>query len=105
MQFEDSVMANSPADLERDQHSWLRDAATLKVAWVWWLVLLTNMAIFAWGLREVDRYAIIPLSCVWLGAFSCCMIFHVESVKRILSLRAEVEELRRIVEERTSQSH
>ncbi len=94
-------MSKPQTDQERAQESWLHDTATLKLAWVWWLVLFANMGVFAWGLREVDRYTIVPLSCVWLGAFSCCMIFHAESVKRILALRAEVKELRRTLEERT----
>lgn len=86
---------------ERDPQWWLHDAATVRVAWVWWLVLFVLMATFAWGIRDVDRNAFIPISCVWLGAFFCCMIFHIESLKRMLALRAEVERLRQIVEERS----
>jgi len=94
-------MSRPPTDPAKDrEQKWLNDAAVLKVGWVWWLVLLSNMGLFAWGLQGVDRYSLIPLSCVWLGAFSCCMIFHIESVKRVLALRAEVEELRRALEER-----
>ncbi|MDR3636444.1 MAG: hypothetical protein P4L84_21755 [Isosphaeraceae bacterium] len=94
-------MSRPPTDPAKDrQQMWLNDAAVLKVGWVWWLVLLSNMALFAWGLQGVDRYSVIPLSCVWLGAFSCCMIFHIESTKRVLALRNEVEELRRALAER-----
>lgn len=88
---------------ERDPQWWLHDAATVRVGWVWWLVLMADMAIFAWGLRDVDRNPVVPVSCVWLGAFACCMIFHIESLKRVLSLRAEVEKLREIVAERTAE--
>ena len=43
--------------------------------WIWWVILVLNMVLFAWGLRTVlDRDVIVPLSCVWLGAFSCCIL-------------------------------
>ena len=89
-------MSPAPGDSanQREQR-WANDASVLRAGWVWWPILLLNMAVFAWGLRGVDRFSVVPLSCVWLGAFSCCMIFHIESVKRILALRGEVEELRR----------
>jgi hypothetical protein len=88
---------------ERDPQWWLHDAATVRVGWAWWLVLAAVMAVFMWGLRDIDRSPFVPVSCVWLGAFACCMIFHVEALKRVLSLRAEVEKLRQIIEERGSQ--
>jgi hypothetical protein len=93
-----------PVQIDRanDEQRWVHDALALKATWVWWLILLTNMVIFAWGLRAVDAHSVVPLSCVWLGAFSCCMIFHLESVKRTLVLKAEIEELRRALEERTT---
>lgn len=89
-------MSPAPGDsAKHHEQRWANDSSVLRAGWVWWPILLLNMAIFAWGLRGVDRYSVVPLSCVWLGAFSCCMIFHIESVKRILALRGEVEELRR----------
>jgi hypothetical protein len=91
---------SAPDPVKEREQKWLNDAAVLKVGWVWWLVLVSNMGLFAWGLQAVDRYSLIPISCVWLGAFSCCMIFHVESIKRVLALRSEVEELRRALTER-----
>src|SRR4051812_12970268 len=94
-----SRFSTGPA--QDSQRKWLSDAAALKTGWIWWVVLLLNMALFAWGLRGVDAYSVIPLSCVWLGAFSCCMIFHLEAAKRTLALRAEIEELRRAVQERS----
>ena len=94
-------MPRRPIDPVKDrEQQWLTDAAVLKVGWVWWLVLLTNMGLFAWGMQGVDRQSVIPLSCVWLGAISCCMIYHVEAIKRVLALRSEVEELRRALAER-----
>ncbi len=93
-------MPRTPIDPAHEyEQRWLSDASALKTGWIWWIVLLTNMAMFAWGLRGVYTDSIVPLSCVWLGAFSCCMIFHLEAVKRILALRAEVERLRRTLEE------
>lgn len=93
-------MLRTPADPADREQKWQADAIVMKAGWVWWLVLLANMALFAWGLQGVDHVSVIPLSCVWLGAFSCCMIFHVESIKRVLALRSEVEELRRALAER-----
>ena len=93
-------MSQVQTDRAGDEQRWLSDMAALKARWVWWVILLMNMVLFAWGLRGVERDSIVPLSCVWLGAFSCCTIFHLESIKRTLALRAEVEELRRALEER-----
>lgn len=93
-------MPNPQPVPERDPQWWFHDAATVRVSWVWWLVLTADMLMFIWGLRDIDRSPFIAVSCVWLGAFSCCMIFHIESLKRMLALRAEIERLRQVVEER-----
>ena len=94
-------MPRPPADpaQEREQ-KWQTDAAVTKVGWIWWFVLVPNMALFGWTLQGVDRGSLIPMICVWLGAISCCMIYHVESLKRALALHREIAELRRELAER-----
>jgi hypothetical protein len=96
-------MTDPRFDDTRDSHGWQRDAFTVKVGWMWWLILISNMIAFAWGVRTTSPY--VTLASVWLGAFSCCMIYHIESLKRILALRSEVEELRRTVKELRERAH